>query len=115
MKLIGSALIIIGLFVNTVHAQISANVSVNMSSPGYLIPDDFIGFSFETRRVNPDSDDVKGYFFDFTNTQLITLFHQMGIKSLRVGGFTVMIRELRFRDSKISMPCSVLPKRQMLR
>ena len=89
MKLIGSALIIIGLFVNTVHAQISANVSVNMSSPGYLIPDDFIGFSFETRRVNPDSDDVKGYFFDFTNTQLITLFHQMGIKSLRVGGFTV--------------------------
>ena len=89
MKLIYTAIIIAGLFVNTAYAQISATVSVNLSSPGYLIPEDFVGFSFETRRVNPDIDDVKGYLFDSTNTQLITLFHQIGIKSLRVGGGSV--------------------------
>jgi hypothetical protein len=67
----------------------SASVSVNLSSPGCLIPDDFIGFSFETRRVNYDSDGVAGYFFDATNTQALTLFRQLGVKSLRVGGGSV--------------------------
>ncbi len=94
MKLFSAALIILCLFVNTAHAQISATVTVNLSSPGYLIPDDFVGFSFETRRVNPDIDDVKGYLFDSTNTQLITLFRQIGIKSLRVGGGSVDLPEV---------------------
>jgi hypothetical protein len=67
----------------------SATVSVNISGPGCLIPDDFIGFSFETRRVNYHSDGVAGCFFDSTNTQAVTLFHQLGVKSLRVGGGSV--------------------------
>lgn len=97
VRLIGAALLIISLCVHTAYAQISANVSVNMSAPGFSIPDDFAGFSFETRRVNPDIDDVKGYLFDSANTQLVTLFHQIGIKSLRVGGGSV-------DDSKTPIP-----------
>jgi hypothetical protein len=62
---------------------------VDISSPGYSIPNDFIGFSFETRRVNCNSDDVSGYFFDSTNSQAVTLFRQIGVKSLRVGGGSV--------------------------
>jgi hypothetical protein len=71
------------------HSQIPATVSVNLSSPGCSIPDDFIGFSFETRRVDCNSDGVSGYFFDSTNTQAVTLFRQIGVKSLRVGGGSV--------------------------
>ena len=94
MKLFPAVLAIAGTFAYTAYSQvpaneISANVSVNLSSPGYSIPDDFIGFSFETRRVDYNSDGVTGYFFDSTNTQAVTLFRQIGVKSLRVGGGSV--------------------------
>lgn len=80
---------ILGAFLNAAYSQISTTVSVDISSPGYLIPDNFIGFSFETRRVDFNSDGVSGYFFDSTNTQAVTLFRQLGVKSLRVGGGSV--------------------------
>lgn len=67
----------------------SVTVSVKTSSPGSLIPDDFIGLSFETRRVDCDSDGVAGYFFDSTNAQAVALFRQVAVKSLRVGGGSV--------------------------
>jgi hypothetical protein len=89
MKSIFLLLVMAGTFANAVSAQISATVSVDISSPGYSIPNDFIGFSFETRRVNCNSDDVSGYFFDSTNSQAVTLFRQIGVKSLRVGGGSV--------------------------
>src|SRR5215469_6934739 len=89
MKFFAIVLVITGAFINAAYSQVSATVSVDISSPSYLIPNDFIGFSFETRRVDCDSDGVSGYFFDSTNTQAITLFHQLGVKSLRVGGGTV--------------------------
>jgi hypothetical protein len=89
MKIIYIILIGLGIFANAIYSQTPVTVTVNMSSPGIQIPDDFIGFSFETRRVNYNSDEVVGYFFDSSNTQLVTLFKQLGIKSLRVGGFTV--------------------------
>jgi hypothetical protein len=91
MKFLSIVLVIAGTFANTVYSQtqISANVSVDLSSPGNSIPGDFIGFSFETRRVNCNSDGVPGYFFDSTNTQAVTLFRQIGVKSLRVGGGSV--------------------------
>ena len=89
MKLIAIVLVIAGTFANAVYSQGAATVSVYISSPGALIPDDFIGFSFETRRVNYDSEGVAGYFFDSTNTQAVTLFRQLGVKSLRVGGGSV--------------------------
>jgi hypothetical protein len=89
MKLIALVLMITGTFADAAYAQGAATVSVNASSPGILIPDDFIGFSFETRRVNYNSEGVAGYFFDSTNTQAVTLFRQLGVKSLRVGGGSV--------------------------
>ena len=89
MRLIALVLVITGAFTHAVYAQAPATVRVDISSPGCLIPDDFIGFSFETRRVNYNSDGVTGYFFDSTNTQALTLFRQLGVKSLRVGGGSV--------------------------
>lgn len=80
---------IAGIFLNSACSQVSATVSVDMSSAGYSIPDDFIGLSFETRRVDCNSDGVSGHFFDSTNTQVVTLFRQIGVKSLRVGGGSV--------------------------
>lgn len=88
MKFFAIALAIIGASINA-WSQLSATVSVDLSSPGYLIPNDFIGFSFETRREGFNADGVSGYFFDSTNTQAVTLFRQLGVKSLRVGGGSV--------------------------
>jgi hypothetical protein len=89
LKFLGILLAITGVCASSVYSQGAVSVSVNISSSGCLIPDDFIGLSFETRRVNPDSDGVAGYFFDATNTQAVTLFRQLGVKSLRVGGGSV--------------------------
>ncbi len=89
MKFFAIFLAVTGALLNTNCAQVPATVSVDLSSPGFLIPNDFIGFSFETRRVDRDSDGVSGYFFDSTNTQAVTLFRQIGVKSLRVGGGSV--------------------------
>lgn len=87
-KLIAILLVITGAFAAYSQEE-TVTVSVKTSSPGYLIPDDFIGLSFETRRVDGDSDGVAGYFFDSTNTQAVALFRQLGVKSLRVGGGSV--------------------------
>jgi hypothetical protein len=90
IKLSALALGITCAWAHAVCAQAaSASVSVNISSPGSAIPGDFIGFSFETRRVNYNSDGVEGYFFDSTNAQALALFRQLGVKSLRVGGGSV--------------------------
>src|SRR5262245_20531228 len=89
VRLIALVFVITGAFARAVYAQAAATVSVDISSPGFLIPDDFIGFSFETRRVNYNSDGVTVYFFDSTNTQALTLFRQLGVRSLRVGGGSV--------------------------
>jgi hypothetical protein len=89
MKLIAVALVVTGTFVNAIYSQGAVTVSVNTSSPGCLIPEDFIGLSFETRRVTYNSEGVACYFFDSTNTQAVTLFRQLGVKSLRLGGGSV--------------------------
>jgi len=88
-----------GALVSAAYSQIPVTVSVDISSPGFSIPDDFIGLSFETRRVDFNTDGVVGYFFDSTNTQAVTLFRQLGVKSLRVGGGSV-------DDSRVPIPTS---------
>ena len=89
MKVIKYFVLVFCLIVSTATAQIPVRISVNTSQLGYLIPDDFIGFSFETRRVLYNSPGIDGYYFDSTNKQVITLFKQMGVKSLRIGGGSV--------------------------
>jgi hypothetical protein len=64
-------------------------LKVNATSHEYAIPSDFVGLGFETRSVAPNTYGVSGYFFTPTNTQLITLFQNIGLKNIRVGGGTV--------------------------
>lgn len=74
----------------------SSPVTVTVSnSPGFRIPDDFIGLSFEISNVAPGRNHVPGaqpfYLFSPANKRLIAFFKTVGIKNLRVGGGTVDI------------------------
>ncbi len=68
-------------------ARTPVTVTVETSSLGYSIPEDFCGLSFETKTLLPDANG--GRLFSGTNAPLITLFRNLGLKSLRVGGATV--------------------------
>ncbi|HUA38415.1 MAG TPA: glycosyl hydrolase family 79 C-terminal domain-containing protein [Candidatus Sulfopaludibacter sp.] len=56
------------------------------TTPGFEVPADFTGLSFETQSLLPDVDGK--YLFGPANRPLITLFQTLGIKILRVGGNT---------------------------
>jgi hypothetical protein len=71
------------------RAQAPIKLTVDATSREFAIPDDFVGLGFETKSVAPNTYGVSGYFFTPTNTQLITLFQNTGIKHIRVGGGTV--------------------------
>lgn len=62
-----------------------------IDSPGYFIPTNFTGLSFESDAAMPNHRGVNGYFFSSENKQLITLFRNSGIRILRVGGGNVDI------------------------
>src|SRR5690242_16164441 len=70
-------------------AQAPIKLTVHSNSRGYAIPSDFAGLGFETKSAVANSYGVHGHFFSPTNTQLITLFQDVGIKHIRVGGGTV--------------------------
>ena len=74
---------------SVVRAQAPIKLTVDTNSREFAIPDDFVGLGFETKSVAPNTYGVPGYFFSPTNTQLITLFQNSGIKHIRVGGGTV--------------------------
>ena len=67
-------------------AQTPMSVGVDTQSTGPAIPADFEGESFETANLKPDNNFVKGYLFDSTNTQFLTLFTNLNLKHLRIGG-----------------------------
>ena len=60
-----------------------------INSPGFTIPHNFTGISFESDAIAFNHRGVKGYFFSSANKQLINLFANIGIRSLRMGGGTV--------------------------
>ena len=64
-------------------------LTVDTASHGYAIPADFSGLSFERGTLNTNNAGAAGYLFSPTNTQLVTLFQNLSIKSLRVGGGSV--------------------------
>jgi hypothetical protein len=72
-------------------AQSPVSLTIDTRSPGLAISPDFGVFSFETSSLHYGSKayNPNGYFFNATNTQLITLFHNLGVKSLRIGGDSV--------------------------
>ena len=73
----------------------------NLTS-GYAIPNDFAGMSFETNSLGSGNYNVSGYLFSSSNTQLVTLFQQMGIKNLRIGGGTLSSLIDRPSDSDVA-------------
>ena len=74
----------------TVTTLAQSPVALTISNaPSYAIPDDFCGLSFGAVAELPDHGGVSGYFFCATNTQLVTLFKNCGLHSLRLGGSTV--------------------------
>ncbi|CAG7616161.1 hypothetical protein ACFQI7_01490 [Paenibacillus allorhizosphaerae] len=64
-------------------------LTVDTSSRGHRIPSDFSGLSFEVGPLVSGNAGVEGYLFSPENSQLITLFQNIGIKNLRVGGGSV--------------------------
>ncbi len=70
-------------------AQSPVTLTVATQSPGGAIPSDFLGLSFETGNLAFNGAGVSGYMFDSTNTQLVTLFTNLGIRNLRIGGTSV--------------------------
>lgn len=64
-------------------------VTVNTSAHGYAIPIDFSGLSFERGTLSSGNAGASGYIFSPANSQVVTLFQNLGIKNLRVGGGSV--------------------------
>lgn len=70
-------------------AQSPVTLRIDAQAPGTTIPRDFIGLSFETESLRFNSTRVRGRLFDSTNAQLVTLFKNLGIRNLRIGGSSV--------------------------
>ncbi|HET7246562.1 MAG TPA: hypothetical protein VFJ07_17175 [Streptosporangiaceae bacterium] len=65
-------------------------ITIDTAHPGPVIPGDFAGLSFERGPLLPHSDKgVSGNLFNPENSSVVTLFRNMGMHSLRIGGGTV--------------------------
>jgi hypothetical protein len=83
----------VSFFAGSALAQTSVTVGVNSTysniTSGNPIPNDYVGLSFETGSELSGNAGVTGSFFASSDTQVVTLFQQIGIKNLRMGGGTV--------------------------
>src|SRR5450756_2484885 len=89
MKTILSLFYIACFMTGVAIAQSPVNLTVDTRSRSCAIPEDFAGIGFETWAELPDHNGVSGRLFSPTNAQLITLFKNIGIRNLRLGGGTV--------------------------
>ena len=64
-------------------------ITIDAQHPGPSIPGDFAGLSFERGPLNPGNAGVSGNLFNPGNDSLVTLFRNMGMHSLRIGGGSV--------------------------
>jgi hypothetical protein len=64
-------------------------ITVDTEHPGPVVPEDFTGLSFERGALNPGNAGVTGYLFSPENSSLVTLFRNIGLRNLRVGGGSV--------------------------
>jgi hypothetical protein len=69
--------------------QAPITLTIDTHAREFAIPGDFTGLGFETRSATPHAYGVHGNFFSPDNKQLITLFRNIGIRNIRVGGGTV--------------------------
>jgi hypothetical protein len=77
------------LLPSVICAPAPITLTVDTRSRGYAIPADFAGLGFETWAERPNRSGVSGHLFSPTNSQLLTLFTNSGIRNLRLGGCTV--------------------------
>jgi hypothetical protein len=79
--------------IGTVAAQTipsaPVTLTVNTATHGFAIPTDFNGIGFERGTLNSGNAGASGYIFSPSNTQVVTLFQNLGIKNLRIGGGSV--------------------------
>ena len=80
---------VVAAFLTASAAVVQSPVTliVDTRSSGYSIPADYSGLSFETMTLLRDR--KGGHLFSATNAPLISLFHNLGLKNLRIGGATV--------------------------
>ncbi len=75
------------LLLSAAEAQSPVALTIKIHSPGYAIPDDFCGLSFGAVSEMPQRHGT--FLFSPSNSQLIALFTNSGIRNLRLGGSTV--------------------------
>ena len=64
-------------------------IRIDADHPGPVVPGDFAGLSFEVGPLVPGNAGVVGYLFSPDNSSLVTLFRNLGLGNLRVGGGSV--------------------------
>lgn len=62
---------------------VEASLNITESTTGQVVPDDFLGFSFEKQIVTDPS------YFNLANTSFINMFRNLGGGLIRIGGATV--------------------------
>src|ERR1035441_4196779 len=87
MKILSCLICAGGLLAGSIPAQSAGTLTIGAKVSGAAIPDDFIGLSFGMRALLADKSGA--HFFSATNAPLVTLFQNLGIRHLRVGGTTV--------------------------
>ena len=64
-------------------------ITIDTQHPGPQVPADFAGLSFERGPLTSGNAGVSGNLFNPANNSLITLFRNLGLGNLRIGGGTV--------------------------
>jgi hypothetical protein len=64
-------------------------IRIDAESAGPVVPDDFAGLGFERGPLNPGNAGVTGYLFSPENDSLVTLFRNLAMHNLRLGGGSV--------------------------
>jgi hypothetical protein len=64
-------------------------ITIDSEHPGPVVPDDFAGLSFERGPLGAGNAGVSGNLFIPANNSLVTLFRNLGLGNLRIGGGTV--------------------------
>lgn len=72
------------------RSQDTLRITINDQTAGTAIADDYVGLSYETRMLTPDS--AGKHYFSPANAILIRMFRQLGVKSLRIGGNSVDVK-----------------------
>lgn len=95
---IAGVIIVVSLFffARVSAAQSPVSLAIDTAHPGYQIPPDFSGISIETGSLRSGNGGVLGNWFDDSthwpipmHAEMITLFNNLGIKNIRVGGGSV--------------------------